>query len=458
MTVPHNWQRAFRGFLSPYLETLDNAKQRVCLPRYVRGLLAPLERKSTQPIAEHVGMPYQRLHHFVNVSHWDAEQIEIRLKRQAQRLCGGKNAVLIIDDTALPKSGDASVGVAYQYCGALGKIANCQSLVTLTLSDGSLFAPLSMRLFLPGSWAGNPERCQGAGVPVVRQHYRSKGEIAMEELDRALDAGVTFRVVLADAGYGINKDFRQALSQRGLTWAVGIVGIQKVFSLDVTLRDPPQKTGGRPGKHPIPSEIARPVKDVLHEIPPYRWHTVKGAKSSRWLVVRGRIADGLPNKRGLHLPGEAVWVVGEKRRGGEIKYYVTNHAPSTSMAQVVRDIKARWACEVLHLQSKEELGLDHFEGRSLLGLEHHIVLVLLTMMFLQTLRQQQCSVAAEIPTLPELRRTTSRALEQIWFGRCPHCGEVVQVGSTPLPGLKVRISNPYRRKKTLSLSDNFNTP
>ncbi|BDP44381.1 DDE transposase (plasmid) [Deinococcus aetherius] len=392
MPVPHNWQRFFSDFLSPCLKTLDHPNQRTCLPRYVRGLLAPLERKSTEPIAEHLGVDDQRLHHFLNVSPWETDPLERLLAERAQSLCGGKSGVLIIDDTALPKSGEHSVVVTHQYCGALGKLANCQALVTLTLADQRVFAPLGMRLFFPKGWTDDPERCRIAGVPEGLQTYKSKGDLALEELDRVRAQGVTFRVVLADAGYGVSKEFRQALTTRGLTWAVGIVGHQKVFGEHVTVHDPPPKAQvkGRPGKHPIPSEQARPVRDVLHALPPYRWHTVKGGKKSRWVVVRARIANGVEDARGRHLPGELVWIVGEKRRGGEIKYYVTNHSPTTSKAQLVRDLKARWACETLHQQAKEELGLDHFEGRSWRGLTHHVALVLLTMLFLQTVRATTC--------------------------------------------------------------------
>ncbi|BDP43610.1 DDE transposase (plasmid) [Deinococcus aetherius] len=376
MSVPRDWQRSFSDFLSPCLKIFDHAKQRACLPKYLRGLLAPLERKSTEPIAEHVGLPYQRLHHFLNVSPWETDPLDRLLAESAQSLCGGKNSVLIIDDTALPKSGEHSVGVAHQYCGALGKLANCQALVTLTLADQRVFAPLGMRL-------------------LDLQTYKSKADLALEELDRVRAQGVTFRVVLADAGYGVSKEFRQALTTRGLTWAVGIVGHQKVFGEHVTVHDPPPKAKGkgRPNKHPVPSKQARPVRAMLHTLPPHHWHTVKGGKKSRWVIVRARIADGVEDARGCHLPGELVWVVGEKRRGGEIKYYVTNHPASTSKAQIVRDIKARWSCETLHEQAKEELGLDHFEGRSWRGLTHHVVLVMLTMLFLQTVRAATCGTA-----------------------------------------------------------------
>lgn len=201
--------------------------------------------------------------------------------------------------------------------------------------------------------------------------------------------------------------------QRGLTWAVDIVGIQKVFSLQVRLTDPPQQTGGRPGKHPITSEDARAVKDVLNGFPPHRWPTVKGGKTSRWVAMRVRIADGVPNKRGLHLPGEEVWIVGEKRRGGAVKYYTTTHSASTPLTHLIRDIKARWACEVLHLQCKEELSLDHFEGRSLRGLEHHVALVLLMLLFLQTLRSPPGERFQPALTVPQARRAVCQALESL---------------------------------------------
>ncbi len=222
----------------------------------------------------------------------------------------------------------------------MGKLANCQALVTLTLADQRVFAPLGMRLFLPKGWMDDAERCHLAGVPEHLQVYKSKGELALEELDRVRAQGVTFRVVLADAGYGVSQEFRHALTTRGLTWAVGVVGHQKVFGEHVAVRDPPPKAKGkgRPNKHPVPSEQASPVRNVLHALPLHHWHTVKG---------------------------------GKKRRGG---------------TQIVRDIKARWSCETLHEQAKEELGLDHFEGRSWRGLTHHVALVMLTMLLLQTVR------------------------------------------------------------------------
>ncbi|MFH0303026.1 transposase [Bradyrhizobium sp. 31Argb] len=148
--------------------------------------------------------------------------MESELLNQADRLVGGKDAVLVIDDTAMPKKGDRSVGVAPQYASSLGKTANCQTLVSLTLARGEVPVMLALRLFLPESWMSNVHRLKRARVPVERRTARSKPEIALAEVDRAMAANVRFGCVLADAGYGLNAPFRQGLTERGLAWAVGI--------------------------------------------------------------------------------------------------------------------------------------------------------------------------------------------------------------------------------------------
>lgn len=146
---------------------------------------------------------------------------------QADELVGGDGAWLIIDDTALPNKGKVSVGVAPQYATALGKNANCQTLVSVTLASGEVPLMLGLRLFLPESWTSDTARMDKAGVPAPLQEYRTKPEIAIEEIDRVIAAGVRFGGVLADAGYGLSAPFRQALSMRCLCWAVGIPRHQK---------------------------------------------------------------------------------------------------------------------------------------------------------------------------------------------------------------------------------------
>ena len=175
------------------------------------GLLGPSERKAIRPLAARVApADGEQLHHFVAASTWDPAPVEAVLAREAQRLVGGDAAVLIVDDTALPKKGAHSVGVAHQYCGALGKTANCQALVSLTLARGEVPVPVALRLFLPAAWTRDPARCDRAGVPPARQRFRAKTAIALEEVDRVRAAGVTFGTVLADAGYGKSAAFRRA--------------------------------------------------------------------------------------------------------------------------------------------------------------------------------------------------------------------------------------------------------
>ena len=223
-------------------------------PLYVAGLIGPGERKSVGPMAERLAPgDYDQLHHFVSSGVWDAAPLEEELAIQANRLVGGPDAVLVIDDTALPKKGSHSVGVAPQYASALGKNANCQTLVSLTLGNDEVPVAVGLRLFLPGSWTRDAARMSRAGVPDAFQHSRTKPEIALAEIDRLLSAGVTFGTVLADAGYGLSAPFRQGLSARGLTWAVGIGRQQKVYPLPVSLVFP---VAGRGRPRPATGKIS----------------------------------------------------------------------------------------------------------------------------------------------------------------------------------------------------------
>src|SRR3712207_3865034 len=156
---------------------------------------------------------HDQLHHFVASPAWDDGPLWTVLATAADRLVGGSNAVLVIDDTALPKKGDLSVGVARQYCGRLGKKANCQVLVSLTLARGEVPVPVGLRLFLPDEWVADPDRYARAGVPDEHRRAEAKTDIALAEVDRVLAAGARFRAVLADARYGTGAAFRRGLSR-----------------------------------------------------------------------------------------------------------------------------------------------------------------------------------------------------------------------------------------------------
>ena len=409
------WEREFDQWLAPFWTALGDVRRRRWGPVYVRGLLGPGERKSVEPLVARVAPDdYEQVHHFVCASCWDPAPLEWVLAAKAQAMVGGPDAVLIIDDTALLKKGTRSVGVARQYAGAAGKLTNCQTLVSLTLARGEVPVCVALRLFLPAEWTDDAARCRAVGVPEDRLGYRTKLEIALEELDRLRAVGVTWGCVLADAGYGTSAAFRQALSARGLTWAVGIPRIQKVYRPDVRVEMPAPRSGvqpGRPRRHPIPTHTSVPAADVLAGA---RWHRLvwrhgtKGPLSARFAAVRVIVADGVQNAGGQHLPGEAAWLVGEWRDTGELKYYLTNHPPRTALRRLAAAIKARWSCEQAHQQLKEELGLDHFEGRTWLGLHHHALMTLVSFAFLQHLRLQEARRRGE--NLLATRRSSTNAV------------------------------------------------
>src|SRR5829696_4381109 len=182
-----DWRAELDGWLAPFLAVLGHRKRRSWAPAYLRGLLGPGERKSLQPMAAGLGLSgHDQLQHFIASPAWDDAPLWRVLAEQAERLVGGPKAALVIDDTALPKKGTLSVGVARQYCGQLGKRANCQALVALTLAGWEVPVPVGLRLYLPEEWTADPARCAAAGVPEAEAVARSKGEIALAELDRLI--------------------------------------------------------------------------------------------------------------------------------------------------------------------------------------------------------------------------------------------------------------------------------
>jgi SRSO17 transposase len=372
-------------WLMPFLDVLGRKTRRSWAPLYLRGLLGPGERKSLQPMATRLGLSgHDQLQHFIASPAWDDGPVWTVLAETADRLVGGPGAVLVIDDTALPKQGVRSVGVTRQYCGQLGKKANCQALVSLTLARGEVPVPVALRLFLPETWTQDPARCAQVGVPEAEVTSRSKGEIALAEIDRVLAAGMRFDIALADAGYGASAEFRHGLEERHLRWAVGIPRNQKVYDPSVRL----MLAKGRK-RRPVPAEEPREAEAVLAAMPWRRvaWrHGTKGVLAARFAATRVRVGDGATFANNRHLPGAEVWLVGEWRANGERKYYLSNLPPGTPLRALAAAIKARWVCEQAHQQLKQELGLSHFEGRSWTGLHRHALMTCIAFAYLQHLR------------------------------------------------------------------------
>ena len=391
--MKETWRSELDRWLAPFLETFRHKTRARMCPVYIAGLIGAGDRKSIQPMAARDGaVGYDQLHHFIASGVWDCAPLEKALLVKADRMVGGADAWLIVDDTALPKKGEHSVGVAPQYASSLGKTATCQSLVSLTLASREVPVMVALRLFLPESWTGDAGRMMRAHVPRDRQTALTKPEIAMQEIDRVIASGARFGCVLADSGYGSSGAFRQALSDRGLRWAVGLSRRQNVYPADVALIFPVAK-GGRARKYHVPDQLPVAAEALLAR---KKWQRVswrrgtKGRLTCLFAARRVRVADGhkhrMLDNRMQCMPGDEVWLVGERRSTGEQKYYVSNLPANTSLKKLAATIKARWICEQAHQQLKEELGLDHFEGRSWPGLHRHALMTMIAYAFLQSRR------------------------------------------------------------------------
>jgi SRSO17 transposase len=416
---------------------------------YLQGLLRDGERKSIEPLAGRVVLPpdwrvtdpAQALQNFVNQSPWDEQDLWQRYRQHLAQTFASPDGRFVLDDTSFPKQGTESVGVQRQYCGALGKTANCQVAVSWHYVSPKGHYPLGLRLYLPDRWLpeGRPltraqrRRLDAAGVPRDEQYFRTKGQIALALLDRVRAEGLPGQVVVADAGYGNSGALRQGLADRQLFYLVGVQGDTQVFTQQPRWEIPPWTGQGRPPTRPrLTADAPRPVavQDLARQVTLRRktWREgTKGKLSARfaWLWVW----PGHGGQTGDCAAAGPLWLLIEERANGELRYALSNLPPETSCVRAVRLWKSRWPVEQGYQQMKEELGLDHFEGRSWRGFHHHACLVMLAFGFLLLERLRAAEAGAEPPpwaTLPALRRGLQRLLQPQFPLECPHCHETIQ--------------------------------
>ena len=354
---------------------------------YVQGLLLDGERKSMEPMASRLiddpselTAMRQRLQECISVSPWDEREVYRKLALKLEAEMPDVEA-LVIDDTGFPKKGKASVGVARQYSGTLGRTDNCQVATSLHLASEKGSGCIGFRLYLPESWTEDRARRRKAGVPddVV---FETKWRLALQLVERALSWGLRKHVVLADAGYGEVTEFREGLAALGLTYVVGVPRGIVVWPPDTNFRVPPRTPGklGRPASRAVAEADAPLSLEALFAAQPRSaWKTVtwregsRGKQSSRFCALRIRTAH--KHTRGGR-PGDEQWVFAQWPRGEErpTKFYLSNLSPGTALRSLVRLAKLRWRVERDYQEMKGELGLDHFEGRSWIGFHHHAAL------------------------------------------------------------------------------------
>jgi len=421
--LPRNapvWLDRLSAWLEPYETCFTHVAQRGAFRRYLLGLLSDSRRKSMSAMLERVGDPrtYQAFQHFITDAPWSAEAVW----RQLRATLPDRTGVLILDGTSFPKQGAYSVGVARQYCGALGKIANCQTAVTVALWTGARAWMLGAALYLPESWLTLEARTRARIPPAMRG--QPKWQLALSLLRQVRASGITVTAVLGDAEFGESATLRQTLHRAQLPYALGVSSTLKVFLGTPALVAPAPRVGlGRPRSRPTlaPTVSTLEVRTWAMAQPAHAWRIVSWrngthpAWRARFCATRVTPAHDWRDRR---LAPE-VWLLCERALGtsDRTKYYLVHLPATASLRTLVRLTHQRWAIEQQYQELKDELGLDHFEGRTLPGWQRHVALTALAYSWLQTERQRR---GTHLPTLPIVRAVITEILTAHFFVTRPH--------------------------------------
>jgi SRSO17 transposase len=374
----------FDRYMEHLAAGLGHSDRHAGLRGYCTGLMLPGARKSIEPMAArldplHASARHQALHHFVSRAEWSDQQM---LQRVAQwvlpKMDFSGGGFWIVDDTAFPKKGKHSVGVARQYCGVLGKQDNCQVAVSLSVATEQASLPVAWQLYLPKEWALDHARRTKAGVP-TELGFATKTEIALGQLEHLLSQGAPRHCVLADAGYGVDTGFRERLDELGLPYVVGITSAVVVWPPGVEPLPPKPYSGmGRPAVTPRRTRTRQPVsaKTLAEQVPAQAWQTISWREgtnqilSSRFAALRVRHAGGNSGRARLK---PQQWLLIEWPTGQDepLKYYLSNLPADTAINDLVAKAHMRWRIERDYQDLKQELGLDHYEGRGWRGFHHH---------------------------------------------------------------------------------------
>jgi SRSO17 transposase len=391
----------FRAYVQELAGVIGHKDREGPLRDYCTGLLLACERKSVEPMAAvtapgRTAAQHQSLLHFVGEGRWSDEPVLAKVREMVLPRMQQHEPIeaWIIDDTSFPKQGRHSVGVARQYCGQLGKEDNCQVAVSLSLANGRSSLPVAYRLYLPREWAQDRERLRKAGVPEDIS-FKTKHEIALDQLRWACAAGLPRGVVLTDAGYGNNSDLRADITALGLTYVAGIQSNTTVWAPG-TGPLPAQKWSGRgrPPKRLQRDAEHQPisVKDLALGLPRRAWRTITWREgtaerlSSRFARIRVRVARR-DFKRSESRPEEWLlieWPKGEKE---PTKYWLSSLPEDIIFRRLVDLAKLRWRIERDYQELKQEVGLGHFEGRGWRGFHHHATLCIAAYGFLISERE-----------------------------------------------------------------------
>ncbi len=437
------------AFLEPFAPLFRRHTTRDSMERYLTGLLTDLPHKTADTIAAAVaGTSTERLQHLLTDAAWDATALDEARVKRLLAIQPPTSGVLVFDDTGLPKQGTESVGVEPQYSGTLGKIGNCQVVVSAEyLADDPASStpfhwPVSAQLFVPESWVADAERRKRTHVP-TKLGEQSKPEIALSLLDRARQWGVPIQAVVVDAGYGDNPNFVAGLDDRQVPYVCAVqstFGVRLPEEVRAAAQAIPTYGGRGQPRKPRPAPLYS-VKELIEAQPEQAWQTIewrqgtKGTMRAQVLVLRVHWATGSPRHSTSHSrvhTGPEGWLLAEhpvpapksqesatneplpqddavkqeaagQQEAEETKYWFSSLPPQTELSQLVTLAHARWVIEQFYEDAKQECGLDNFQGRRWDGLHRHLALVMLAYSFLALQRLQLPLPAGEV--FPPLSHT-----------------------------------------------------
>ena len=347
-----------------------------------------MERRNAENLSESVGLSPQAMHHFLTEARWDDEAVIGRLQEYLGTRLEDPEGVWVLDGSDFPKQGRKSAGMAGQYCGRLGKVANCQAGMFLAYVSPLARALVDKGLYLPESWTSDKDRCVAAGVPEERRGYRSKTELALEMLQRAVERGhLRAGWVAADDAFGMSPSFREGLAALGMYYVLDVPAGFTVWPVEPERTSPAYQGRGAPRKPRLVGGQRRTMGERSDELPEEAWREItvaegsQGPRSYEFSAQRVR-----PTSR--RKPGEIHWAIHRRNLdGSEPRYYLSNAAEDTTLETLACVGGSRWRIETEFETEKSDVGLDEYETRTWAGWHHHVALCLLGGAFLLSLQQ-----------------------------------------------------------------------
>ena len=381
--------QAFEQFHAFFAVAFGRKQWREHSRHYLQGLLVQSqERRNAENLSEPVGVSARAMQRFLTDARWDDDAVTSRLQEYLGSRLAHPQAVWVLDGSDFPKQGVKSAGVARQYCGRLGKVANCQAGMFLAYVSPLGRALVDKRLYLPKSWTSDFGRCEAAGVPADRREYRSKTELALEMLERAREHGhLSAQWVAGDDAFGMSPLFRDGLAALGMWYVLGVPAGAPVWPLEPAWSTPAYQGFGRPRKPRLRSGQRRTMEERSVELAEEAWREItvaEGSQGPRAYCFSAQRVRETRNRR----PGGVIWAIYRRNLdGSEPRYYWSNAPGDTALETLAHVGGSRWRIETEFETEKSDVGLDEYETRTWAGWHHHVALCLLGGAFLLSLQQ-----------------------------------------------------------------------